>query len=480
MAARKKRSELRRENGRKRMKLTGMALLCLSVVLLISTTAASEKKTIAKISLAANSISFVQNEEMPALKAKASCPEGLRKAILDDKTGYTVQDLLDELNQGEGYDLRCEADGSEQGRFPIHIELREEFIRRMSVSWLGRVEIALSDGVCTVTHKIGGWEGDRFRRYDGSYKTNEFLVFDGNRYYLDEEGKKVTGWREVDGKRYHFDEQGVMQANCWMKQEDGVWYLGEDGTPATGWKDLDGATYYFDESGKMQTGEIKIGIQKCVFGEDGKLVSSESSIDADGPMMALTFDDGPGARTNELLAVLEQYHAHATFFMQGVNIPGHEDAVRKMKEIGCELGNHTYSHQELTKRSAQEIQDQIGRTNSLLQDICGQAATVMRPPYGSVNDTVRANAGMPMILWNIDTIDWKTKNAQATIDCVLQTADDGDIVLMHDIHTTSVDAAIALIPALVEKGYQLVTVSELAAARGIQMENGAVYTDFNR
>ena len=83
-----------------------------------------------------------------------------------------------------------------------------------------------------------------------------------------------------------------------------------------------------------------------------------------------------------------------------------------------------------------------------------------------------------MILWSIDTLDWKTRNAQASVDCVMNTAGDGDVVLMHDIHTTSVDAAIELIPKLIEKGYQLVTVSEMAAARGVTLENGKKYCDF--
>ena len=91
---------------------------------------------------------------------------------------------------------------------------------------------------------------------------------------------------------------------------------------------------------------------------------------------------------------------------------------------------------------------------------------------------MKSVAGLPLILWNIDTLDWKTRNAQATIDNVMQKVKDGDIVLMHDIHTESIDAAIVLIPKLIEAGYQLVTVSELAAARGIGMQNGTSYTDF--
>lgn len=230
----------------------------------------------------------------------------------------------------------------------------------------------------------------------------------------------------------------------------------------------------------MVTGEQRIGASECVFNEDGVLESKKSKVDPDQPMMALTFDDGPGDRTAELIAALKKYNAHATFFMQGINIPGHEDVVAQMAEAGCELGNHSYNHPQLPKLSDAEIRAQIGDTNNLIEKACGQTATVMRPPYGAINDAVKKNVGMPMILWNIDTLDWKTKNTASTIDTVLKTADDGDIVLLHDVHSSSVDAALALIPKLIDAGYQLVTVSEMADARGIQLQSGGVYTDFNK
>ena len=123
--------------------------------------------------------------------------------------------------------------------------------------------------------------------------------------------------------------------------------------------------------------------------QKGKLKSKgDVNIDASKPMVALTFDDGPGERTGELLAQLEKYNAHATFFMQGKNIPGKEDFVKKMKETGCELGNHSYDHPQLTKLSADKIANQIGTTNDLIQQAAGSTATVMRPPYGAINDTV--------------------------------------------------------------------------------------------
>ena len=102
----------------------------------------------------------------------------------------------------------------------------------------------------------------------------------------------------------------------------------------------------------------------------------------------------------------------------------------------------------------------------------------MRPPFGATNDTVKANVGLPIILWSIDTLDWKTLNTESTVNSIMTLAEDGDIILMHDIHSASIDAAIQVIPQLINQGYQLVTVSEMADAKGIVMKNGTIYTDF--
>ena len=166
--------------------------------------------------------------------------------------------------------------------------------------------------------------------------------------------------------------------------------------------------------------------------------------------------------------------------MLGTQVSKNPDTVKKMAEIGCELGNHSYDHTNLTNLDANGIQKQMSDTNNQLVEACGQKATVMRPPYGAINDTVKQNAGLPMILWSIDTLDWKTRNTQSTIDAVMNNVQDGDVILMHDIHTQSIDAAIALIPKLQEAGYQLVTISEMAEAKGIQMENGGKYGFFQK
>lgn len=194
-------------------------------------------------------------------------------------------------------------------------------------------------------------------------------------------------------------------------------------------------------------------------------------------MVALTFDDGPGKDTDRLLEALKKYNARATFFMLGNNAKNYDSVIKKMKDMNCELGNHSTTHAQLTKLSAEAIKKEIQTTSEYIKNAAGVGPTVMRPPYGAVNATVKQNVGLPMILWSVDTLDWKTKSTPKTVESIM-TAKDGDIILLHDIHTTSVDAAIEAIPKLIEKGFQLVTVSEMAEAKGQKLELGVKYFSF--
>ena len=210
----------------------------------------------------------------------------------------------------------------------------------------------------------------------------------------------------------------------------------------------------------------------------------ERRVDFNKPMIALTFDDGPGLRTMELLNILEYYDARATFFMCGNNLSRKDINVdcilKKMDKIGCEISNHTMNHMQLSILSAKNIKRQVEGVNQIIESHTGHGAASLRPPYGSGihSKKVINTVGLPMIYWSIDTLDWKTKSKKDTVKAVLKKAGDGDIVLMHDIHTWSVDAAIEIIPKLIKKGYQLVTVSEMAAARGVELENGKTYFSF--
>lgn len=435
----------------------------------------------ADITIKADAASMIQEEALPAFTAQVTCEEDkkkLQKIELDEESGYTAWDLVEELKSGEGYTLSCDGDGKEDGKFPIHVILSDDIKKKLGNEWEGKVNVELGKASLEVKNKTGEWAGDKFKKWDGGFVENDFVKVKGKTYYFGEDGIMATGWTKMEEGSYYFDEKGVMQASKWMDTDDGKKYLNDDGKMATGWVELDGAEYYFDPDGIMAIGEQQVGVFKCVFGKDGKLKSKESNVDPDKPMMALTFDDGPGDRTGELLDALKKYDAHATFFMQGVNIPGHEAFIKRMKEEGHELANHTYNHPDLAGLSGDKVREQVNKVNEMVQEACGAPTTLVRPPYGSVNDNVKANMDWPMILWDVDTLDWKTLNVDATIKSIMDTAGDGSIVLMHDIHSPTIDAAIEVIPKLIDKGYQLVTVSEMAAAKGVDLENGAVYTDF--
>ncbi|MCD8125901.1 MAG: polysaccharide deacetylase family protein, partial [Lachnospiraceae bacterium] len=239
------------------------------------------------------------------------------------------------------------------------------------------------------------------------------------------------------------------------------------------WVTIDGEKYYFASNGKMVRDTRKtIGKKLCTFDEDGVLIRS---IDTTKPMVALTYDDGPSIYTDKILSVLEKYDSVATFFVVGDRVSTYSSTVKKAYEMGCEIGNHTYSHATLTKLGTSDIKSQISRTNAAVKKVTGVAPTIMRPPGGSYNSTVKSAVGMPLILWSIDTLDWKTRNASSTISAVVNHVSDGDIVLMHDLYSATATASETIIPQLVKKGYQLVTVSELAECRG-GITAGSVYT----
>ena len=186
--------------------------------------------------------------------------------------------------------------------------------------------------------------------------------------------------------------------------------------------------------------------------------------------MYLTFDDGPRtAVTSRILDSLEANGARATFFMLGSNVNANAGVIKRMVEQGCEVANHTHDHKYISKLSADGIVSQVGSTNQKIQAVCGVSPVLMRPPGGYIDAhslSVLGSMGMPAIMWSIDTRDWQHRNAQRTIDTVLSQVKDGDVILMHDIYATTADAAVVLIPELTARGYQLVTVSELASYRG--------------
>ncbi len=190
----------------------------------------------------------------------------------------------------------------------------------------------------------------------------------------------------------------------------------------------------------------------------------ETDIDPNKPMVALTFDDGPSVYTTRILDLLETYNVRATFFVVGSRVSSYPDTIRRCAEAGNEIGIHTWSHAKLTELSEEEILAQIVDTYNAVQQYAGFTCAAVRPPTGAYNDTVKAVAaelGLYLANWSVDTLDWQTRDADATYEAIMSDVFDGAIILCHDLYETTAEAMERVIPALIEQGYQLVTVSEL-------------------
>lgn len=185
--------------------------------------------------------------------------------------------------------------------------------------------------------------------------------------------------------------------------------------------------------------------------------------------VALTFDDGPSKYTNQILDCLDRYGAKATFFVVGNSVKAYPNTLKRAYDLGMEIGNHTMTHPRLTSISLSSVSSQINSNGSTVENVTGVRPSLVRPPYGSYNKSVINQAGLPFILWSIDTLDWKTRSAQKTIDAVLSDVKDGDIILMHDLYLPTAQATEVIVPKLIEMGYDLVTVSELAERKGISL-----------
>ena len=189
-------------------------------------------------------------------------------------------------------------------------------------------------------------------------------------------------------------------------------------------------------------------------------------IDPEKPMVALTYDDGPGGKSEErILKCLEDHNSVATFFYLGVRMEYFGDNAARAAQIGCEIGNHSWDHPTLTTESKKKVAKEIERTNKVISETTGVTPELIRPPYGDYNKKVNKivkKEGMAAVLWTVDTLDWKTRNAKKIFKSVKKVKNlDGKIILMHSIYDETAKASEQIIPWLEEQGYQTVTVSEL-------------------
>ncbi|MCD8012249.1 MAG: polysaccharide deacetylase family protein [Lachnospiraceae bacterium] len=213
-------------------------------------------------------------------------------------------------------------------------------------------------------------------------------------------------------------------------------------------RSADEASGESDEEGLSDSGE---------FDEEGPGDSWEEA-----KRVALTFDDGPHpVYTVELLDGLAERGVCATFFVIGENIPGNEAIIERMDQEGHLIGNHTYDHVKISDLSVEEACEQVEKTSALIREITGKDTEYVRPPFGAWRKDLECSFEMFPVLWDVDPLDWTTKNTSDVVRRVLEATEPDDIILLHDCYDSSVEAALQIVDALTEQGYEFVTVDEL-------------------
>ena len=218
-------------------------------------------------------------------------------------------------------------------------------------------------------------------------------------------------------------------------------------------------------------------IPLCSGEEPLKQAAGPAQVEVDSPpLVALTFDDGPRNKTTgALLDGLALREVPATFFLVGSRIDGSEELIKRMAAEGHQIGIHTYDHVIVTDLSRADFDLQVGKTRAKLIGILGEGNFWLRPPYGIIDQSVEQWCDCPLILWSVDPEDWKDEDVERIVASVLEHVKDGDIILMHDIFASSVEAALRVVDALLSQGYCFVTVEQLMEQRGVQPRNGALY-----
>ncbi|MCQ4637338.1 polysaccharide deacetylase family protein [Anaerovorax odorimutans] len=241
-----------------------------------------------------------------------------------------------------------------------------------------------------------------------------------------------------------------------------------------------GVKFYFDAGTVLNADEGTVSAQISYKDLKGTIRDqiATRAIDPSKPMVALTYDDGPlPATSNRILDCLEKYGVVATFFELGQNVSIYPEVVKREAELGMEIGSHSWSHPNLKKLSDKKVKSQIDKTNNALKKACGQPSSVFRPPYGNSSKAVEKYANAPVVLWSVDTLDWKSRKAKSVIKVVKGVKNlDGRVILMHSIYKSTAEATEKLVPWLLDSGYQLVTVSELLQYKYNETpKNGKLY-----
>lgn len=214
----------------------------------------------------------------------------------------------------------------------------------------------------------------------------------------------------------------------------------------------------------------------CISGDKAVPAEGGAEIPAGEKYVALTFDDGPRrGTTDRLLDGLQERGASATFFLIGKQIEANADLVVRMAEEGHQIGNHTWSHQRLEGASSAVVAQEVEQTEAVLEELLGGKEYWLRPPYGQVTAGTEDCFDVPMVKWSVDPRDWESRDTGKVTQAILEYVEPNSIILLHDIYSTSVDAALKVVDQLQEEGYWFVTVEELLRINGVTPEAGAMY-----
>ena len=252
----------------------------------------------------------------------------------------------------------------------------------------------------------------------------------------------VKGFSDQDLSAWNFD---YKDSQIILYPSQSVENLNEIALPVSSFFELIQSSYLLDKDAELYKAYLEKKNRKVV---------------------ALTFDDGPNpATTNQALDTLSKYGIKATFFVLGKNVSGNEEILKRMKADGHVIGNHSWSHPVLSKLSLDEAKKQITDTEDALTKVLGSSSKLMRPPYGAITDDIRNSLDLSFIMWDVDSLDWKSKNETAILTEVQRQVKNGSIILMHDIHVETVHALPKVIDYLKEQGYEFVTVPEMLHSR---------------
>ena len=284
--------------------------------------------------------------------------------------------------------------------------------------------------------------------FSDSSKAKEILLKELTSFLKDkklEQGKidqLVKNFSDQDLSAWNFD---YKDSQIILYPSQAVENLDEIALPVSSFFDVVQSSYLLDNDAELYKAYYEKKNQKVV---------------------ALTFDDGPNpATTNQALDTLSKYGIKATFFVLGKNISGNEEILKRMKADGHVIGNHSWSHPVLSKLSLDEAKKQITDTEDALTKVLGSSSKLMRPPYGAITDDIRKSLDLSFIMWDVDSLDWKSKNEASILTEIQREVKNGSIILMHDIHAETVNALPKIIDYLKEQGYHFVTVPEMLNSR---------------